>query len=119
MRAKISRIQFYVANIKWTFMRKDLADYFKKYGRVSDVVIPMDYTKGMNKRFALVAIHGKDDFEDKVLNDRHTIKGQELMVSLSSSYLRMQNDRAKQSEKKIEEDKMVETKGKTKALTDK
>ncbi|XP_005090785.1 SRA stem-loop-interacting RNA-binding protein, mitochondrial [Aplysia californica] len=77
-----SRVTLAVLNIGWSCMRNDLKTYFQKFGSVADIYLPMDYKTGFNKRVAFVQMAGQKGFEENILQDFHTIDGQEVTVKL-------------------------------------
>ncbi|RUS84601.1 hypothetical protein EGW08_007628 [Elysia chlorotica] len=76
----MSRIQLAVKNIGWACMKSDLRSYFRKFGTVLDVRIPMNYDTGFNKNIAFVTM--KDGFSSDLLQGYHVIDGQEVTIKI-------------------------------------
>ncbi|GFO21485.1 sra stem-loop-interacting RNA-binding protein, mitochondrial [Plakobranchus ocellatus] len=79
----MSRIQLAVTNIGWACMKSDLRAYFRKFGTVLDVHIPMNYETGFNKNIAF--LYMKEGFSNDLLQDFHVIDGQEVTVKVQAN----------------------------------
>lgn len=76
----MSRVQLAVKNIGWACMKSDLRSYFRKFGTVLDIRLPMNYETGFNKNIAFVTM--KEGFSSDLLQDYHIIDGQEVTVKV-------------------------------------
>ncbi|KAK3712652.1 hypothetical protein RRG08_058555 [Elysia crispata] len=76
----MSRIQLAVKNIGWACMKSDIRSYFRKFGTVLDVRMPMNYDNGFNKNIAFVTM--KEGFSNDLLQDYHVIDGQEVTIKI-------------------------------------
>ncbi|GFS13725.1 heterogeneous nuclear ribonucleoprotein A/B [Elysia marginata] len=72
----MSRVQLVVKNIGWACMKSDLRSYFRKFGTVLDIRIPMNYDTGFNRNIAFVYV--KEGFSSDLLSGYHVIDGQEV-----------------------------------------
>ncbi|XP_059171366.1 SRA stem-loop-interacting RNA-binding protein, mitochondrial-like [Physella acuta] len=80
----MSRCVLFVRNIGWACARSDLQEYFKNFGKVLKVTIPMNWETGFNKNVAFISMNANLQSIDKLVKDYHVIDGQEVTVEIRS-----------------------------------
>ncbi len=74
----------YVRNISDRVRYDDLRRLFSKYGRIVDVVIPLDYYSGNPKGYCFVEYEdGRDAEEAQYRMDRQRLFGREIEVEFA------------------------------------
>nr|KAI8741555.1 SRA stem-loop-interacting RNA-binding protein; mitochondrial [Biomphalaria glabrata] len=80
----MSRFALVVRNIGWACIKSDITSYFKKFGDVHNVRIPMNYTTGFNRNVAFFTLHCDQQSLESVLKDYHVISGNEVTVEIKT-----------------------------------
>lgn len=76
--------KLFIGGIAWDTTEDKLRDYFGQYGEVTQTVIMRDKTTGRPRGFGFV-VFSDPSVLDSVLNDKHTIDGRMVSLSLFNS----------------------------------
>jgi len=81
----VESCKLYIGNISYKADDRDMRDAFSKYGKISDVLIPMD-RDGRQRGFCFVTFESERDADDALKNmDGREIDGRALRVSKARS----------------------------------
>eukprot|EP00632_Arachnochrysis_sp_CCMP2950_P011093 CAMPEP_0185690130 /NCGR_PEP_ID=MMETSP1164-20130828/928_1 /TAXON_ID=1104430 /ORGANISM="Chrysoreinhardia sp, Strain CCMP2950" /LENGTH=170 /DNA_ID=CAMNT_0028356685 /DNA_START=955 /DNA_END=1463 /DNA_ORIENTATION=+ len=77
--------KIYVGNINYKMTQRDLEDEFGRYGRVTDVHLPMERDTGRPRGFAFVTFADPRDADEALDMDGREVDGRKIRVTKAES----------------------------------
>ncbi|KAK7463312.1 hypothetical protein BaRGS_00038113 [Batillaria attramentaria] len=76
--------RLFVGNLPWTVSRKELVEYFTKFGKLRSAAVVFDKQAGMSRGFGFVEFTNRDGYTAAVSHENHILENSKLVLSQSS-----------------------------------
>ncbi|XP_064622846.1 SRA stem-loop-interacting RNA-binding protein, mitochondrial-like [Lineus longissimus] len=80
-RARSALQKLYVGNIPWTVSKRELQDYFAKFGYVRTSTVLFNKETGMSRGFGFVEFSQRQSIDAVLSQSSHVLEGNKLIVS--------------------------------------
>ncbi|KAK7104203.1 SRA stem-loop-interacting RNA-binding protein, mitochondrial-like [Littorina saxatilis] len=84
--------KLFVGNLPWTVARREVSEYFSKFGTLRSASVVFNQETGMSKGYGFVEFAQKDGYSSAVAQDHHVLEGSKL--TLGSFYSGRQSSSA-------------------------
>ena len=87
MSAARGGFRLFVGNFPWTVSRKELSEYFSRFGSLRSAAVIFSNETGMSKGYGFVEFTKKDGYSSAVAQDHHVPENSKLTLGASYSNL--------------------------------